>query len=84
MKSIIEKLYIKELMTIPCSHVKPSEACDYTAVKHGPLKERERLFRELIDAIIECRDELAEIYGKLGHSTVDRATELIEEVINGH
>ncbi|MCP4345776.1 MAG: hypothetical protein GY795_09645 [Desulfobacterales bacterium] len=51
--SIIEKLGIKELLCIPCSQIKPSESIEFSAVPHVQLKERERVYRKMIEALIE-------------------------------
>ena len=36
---------------------------------------------EMLEALIECRNELAEQYGQIGYSTVDNATSVIEKAI---
>ncbi len=53
---IIEKLGIKELLCIPCSQIKPSESIEFSAVPHVQLKERERIYRKMLEALINTWD----------------------------
>ncbi len=54
----LRKLEITELYCKPCMHVKPSEAGDFTATQHEPLKQREKAFRGMLKSLIRTTEVL--------------------------
>ncbi len=89
--SIIEKLEVKEILCIPCSQIKPSEAHNYTAVPHNQLKEREKVYRKLLEALIDvCLDleescsgraEIEDKYDPIIQKATGKSWEEIKELL---
>lgn len=61
--NIIKKLGIKDLIKVPCSNIKPSEACNYTAVNYELLKKKETEYSEMLEVLIKQAKSYEEIFG---------------------
>ncbi len=78
--SIIENLRIKDLERIPCVNIKPSEACDYTAVNYELLRKKEIEYRELLEALVDAIEALEDS----GHFFTGQYSLLIEKADPQH